>query len=879
MMHEPLRYAHEEGHTDVCYSSDGSKFITCGADGDIRIWSTEESEDPIHNCIGEWALSVRQKGNNLYVTTGSNDIQILIYPQGERNGVLNRFVAPINHIAISKNSEHIALAGEDMEVKLIDLESDEKKVTIFDGLTGPCLSTALNSKFLAASSGDGKLRIWNIERKELVKEIDCFPKTNSFANAKSMCRIDFEPVEGKFLAYPDKETVILLTTSDWSQYATLTCSEITAHFSIVEFSPCGNYLLATTLQGDFVVFNVNTKSVDGTSKHPNSAPVYTEGQLGIMSYSINKQSTISPEEGFTDNGVDFGDIQFEDDDDEDGENVISVEKLKKEVMGDVESELNFDIRSSAAPSPRPKTPEIPLQAPFMPSSTPEHLNPRYLCWNEVGVIRSYGSLTDEDSGKSIEIEFHDSSFHNSMMLQNYQDYIMGSVSKAALAVANANQIYVIPLSATSKEWMLKVEDSPEEIVLIAASDNLVCFGTNNYLVRVCSIFGTQRGVVSIPGPLVSMSSHQNSLLIAYHAGGIRKGDQCISIKLIKFNGLRLESQEINSALGPESTLVWLGFTDSGTPAMMNSLGMLSLYLQNSNAWVPFCDTSKHLKSPSDGFFVTAVIESYQTLMGIKCRGSVYPSFTPRPTVCELPLEPPFAEPSTEKTQLEVNLFAWSNLQIKDVNKKFTETGLKTFALACRNNLDQRALELMEIIANPQLLNLSTKYAVKLNKKLLAEKLMEMAAKIMNEEDEFSNSFLEMSAVTPPMRAPPRKLTLSSVKRTVNKPKQMPKEVSTPEVSQEESILSPALISASTEGSVTSEEPKNPFLKNLKKEESQPTNPLSLTNKFAGVDYMDAKENKAKNGESAEKRKQPESEGDKQREKQRKLDRFMFTKRT
>ena len=99
------------------------------------------------------------------------------------------------------------------------------------------------------------------------------------------------------------------------------------------------------------------------------------------------------------------------------------------------------LESSAAPTPRPRTPEIPLQPSFMPSSTPEHLNPRYLCWNDVAIIRSYGCLADEDSGKSIEIEFHNSTFHNSMMLQNYQDYTMGCVSTAVVAVANAKYVY------------------------------------------------------------------------------------------------------------------------------------------------------------------------------------------------------------------------------------------------------------------------------------------------------------------------------------------------------------------------------------------------------------------------------------------------------
>jgi WD40 repeat protein len=76
-----------------------------------------------------------------------------------------------------------------MEVKLIDLGKQSAGVQIFGGLTGPCLSVALNSRFLAASCGDGKLRIWDIENKDLLKEIDCFPKTNSFANTELLCNV------------------------------------------------------------------------------------------------------------------------------------------------------------------------------------------------------------------------------------------------------------------------------------------------------------------------------------------------------------------------------------------------------------------------------------------------------------------------------------------------------------------------------------------------------------------------------------------------------------------------------------------------------------------------------------------------------------------
>lgn len=50
-------------------------------------------------------------------------------------------------------------------------------------------------------------------------------------------------------------------------------------------------------------------------------------------------------------------------------------------------------------------------------------------------------------------------------------------------------------------------------------------------------------------------------------------------------------------------------------------------------------------------------------------------------------------------------------------------------------MDERALELMEILANPQILALGLKYATKLERRRLAEKLMNLAQQISEENDD------------------------------------------------------------------------------------------------------------------------------------------------
>lgn len=60
----------------------------------------------------------------------------------------------------------------------------------YKGLNGPPLSISLCSKmkYLAVSCGDGFLRIWDVETQDLLKKLSCVPKTNSFLNAKLLCK-------------------------------------------------------------------------------------------------------------------------------------------------------------------------------------------------------------------------------------------------------------------------------------------------------------------------------------------------------------------------------------------------------------------------------------------------------------------------------------------------------------------------------------------------------------------------------------------------------------------------------------------------------------------------------------------------------------------
>ena len=82
--------------------------------------------------------------------------------------------------------------------------------------------------------------------------------------------------------------------------------------------------------------------------------------------------------------------------------------------------------------------------------------------------------------------------------------------------------------------------------------------TDRYMIRIFTIGGVQHHIISIPGPVVSMSSHGGQLLIAYHAANPLPGEQAIGIKLLDLDNSKQVVGEERLTLSRKATLSWLG---------------------------------------------------------------------------------------------------------------------------------------------------------------------------------------------------------------------------------------------------------------------------------------------------------------------------------
>lgn len=67
----------------------------------------------------------------------------------------------------------------------------------------------------------------------------------------------------------------------------------------------------------------------------------------------------------------------------------------------------------------------------------------------------------------------------------------------------------------SKEWSTVLSEE-EEALCVAAGQGFVAMVTDTRMLRVFTTCGTQREVISLPGPVVCLTAHQHSLAVVYH---------------------------------------------------------------------------------------------------------------------------------------------------------------------------------------------------------------------------------------------------------------------------------------------------------------------------------------------------------------------------
>ncbi|XP_071962820.1 WD repeat and HMG-box DNA-binding protein 1-like [Antedon mediterranea] len=797
------RYGHSEGHTDICYDHVSGSILTCGSDGDVRIWKGFEDDDPETINIGEHAYAIAMKNGNFVTASDNNTVQAHTFPEGAPNGIVARFTAPVHHIQFNGNGTKLLSGASDFSLKLVTIENNTQLK--FDGHSAPILSVAYDPKeeYIASSSCDGTVKIWSIEDQSWEKSMGILPKCSDFSISKTLCRLSWEPTAGKFLCVPVEKEIQLIERESWDMSCSFTNDSVTSTVSIAIFSECGKYIAGACVDGTIFIWDVDSRQCIESIKNNKGVGIcglvwnpknttqiaYTDttGQLGFLENVIpEKQQKQAPVKAVPNQYADL----FDDDDNDDAallktttqnnipnddadedDDDIGVKQRKSNFNGIADEEsldailgktVEADSTDATQPPAQPKIiyegPKVtPLQKPFISGATPVHLTCRFMKWNNVGIVRSY----DSEEESSVDVEFHDSSVHHALHIDNQLSYTMADLSTQAVVLAsekdeedNLSQLTCLHFGSwdTQKEWNTSMPKG-EEIKAVCLGWNWLAVGTDKRLIRMFSIGGVQLGMFAIPGPIVTISGHGNQLIVVYHMGTGVPGDQCLGVKLLHLRGKK--RQVITGEMlpiTPKSTLTWLGFSEEGTPVTGDSEGMVRMLSREMMSWVPIVNTKTVAKSRSDHYWIVGVNEEQGQLRSIHCKGSTFPPTLPRPSAIILPFQISVCEIETEKGLLEekllkTKLFSEHHKYIESQGYETNEMNqsesvrdkqqylMKLFALACKSDREYRAVEICEQMESEHELSLAIKYASRLRRITLAQKLSELAKRRMEEKME------------------------------------------------------------------------------------------------------------------------------------------------
>nr|XP_023695676.1 WD repeat and HMG-box DNA-binding protein 1 [Paramormyrops kingsleyae]XP_023695677.1 WD repeat and HMG-box DNA-binding protein 1 [Paramormyrops kingsleyae] len=702
-----MRYGHSEGHTDVCFEDTGRYIVTCGSDGDVRIWEGLDDDDPKSINVGERAYSLALKDGKLVTALSNNTVQLHTFPEGDPDGILTRFTTSANHVTFNSNGSQIAAASGDFMIKIVEVSDSSHQKTL-RGHQAPVLSVAFDPKdeFLASASCDGSVAVWNIEDQVQVISWNVLQKSNDVSNSKSLCRLSWQPISGKLLAVPVDRLVQLYERASWSLVSSLSDDFITQAVNVVAWSPCGKYLAAGSVGGFLTVWDVETEqcierekhergyTVCGICWHPSGGQIAytdTEGCLGLLDnvtdsslFASKKDKVVAAkkESKYEDLFDEDDDGHFMDDlsvkptsgtDDDDDDIMPSAARRQKSGTFDddddddtpIDAALKMDKDVVGLPPAVPAVPqqiyEGPMptrpQKPFQPGSTPTHLIHRFMVWNSVGIVRGY----NDEQDNAIDVEFHDTSIHHAMHLTNSLGHILADLSREAVLLACegtdelASKLQCLHFSSwdTNKEWIVDLPKD-EDVQAVCLGQGWGAAATSARLIRIFSIGGVQKEIFSLPGPIVCMAGHGEQLFIVFHRGTGFDGDQSLGVQLFQLVQKRMQvicGEPL--PLSCKSYLSWMGFTAEGTPCYVDSDGVLRMLNRClGNTWTPVCNTQENCKGKSDHYWVVGVHEIPQQLRCIPCKGSRFPPTLPRPAVVILPFKLPLCQTATEKGSLE-----------------------------------------------------------------------------------------------------------------------------------------------------------------------------------------------------------------------------------
>ncbi|VDM19061.1 unnamed protein product [Wuchereria bancrofti] len=791
---------HSKGFIQLCVDKSATdstgSFLSVGTDGDVWIWTGDELDEAEYyakNIKGRTHCAIAWHGNDVYIGHTSADNQT-----GIQKSTVSRFqkdslrmIAPIttfsldlSSIDISKSGKFLAAGSIDHVLKIINLETGDVIRAEADGQI-MCVSFNSKDEYLAVTATDGMLRVFDIT----------FPKGElpEPVTIRICSRIvDIEPSNSKLqLCWdPSGDNLFVPALGCVKKFDKHSFEEITKFFigsnsyemfSVCCVSSCGTYLASSTMDGLICVWQISTGDLLTCSKYQiNGQPkvictmfwhrslrdtlFFADTEEHICSLNKCTRKVTSNECNSTDLDLQCArnkaTANFDDD-----ENSQNLDSIKKSYGFDEEGhfrgiydegEKNSHIFTTA----KPLTSYKPLVVPkaFVTGSTPEHRKQRYLKWNQYGtIISSYNG----DDGR-IEINWHDTSIHPEIIIDNTANFSIGDMTDEIVALASKveeeslSEMQVQCVKAWdygSRQWSVKLPEG-ESVENIVIGRTFLVLATSQRYFRTFSHAGTQKMVFCYSGPLFTMCAFNDMFTaVMLNGGAYYEGDEpqfnfIANIYKMKTEGWhKCQSlvQTVPISVGRNAKLNWI-VTNQIQIIFIRTICRITVVLDccrifcSNGIWIPIYDFATTLKTNSDHIFLISFMDyPHFEIRYIYCRGIEYPLVESRSIPAVVKWQLPLCNQDTEKSKLEEKLLLAEirrcalnsddedkkESELLDISATYTKDVVRLFALACKADRQCRAAEFATYTHSGQIVQSMCNFASKTRHPLLAEKVAEI----------------------------------------------------------------------------------------------------------------------------------------------------------